>query len=265
MRMTEAEIYELEKGLIEKYEKLIGHVKPRKMKFVRNVDFSGMASKQLEINEDWLKTATEEKLKDILKHELAHYAVVEFYSHGKKFRDLCTKLGCSQDDLNYSIGKALEDAPLFGMVSEKYENNSIIARFLEKPNWENFRNGILFHSGNQGLLFQALRRRMRKARKKVAEEMGISDNILKKLEARSDWNINSDEQPIIKTMLHKYGIDGDYRKKRDREIFRHVTDIKFWDEASQKNFKPQAEIAVMFWDDSFQKKLFKIITTKKKR
>ena len=263
MKITEAEIYELEKSLIKKFKRLIGHVKPRKIKFVRGVGFSGCADKELKINEDWLKTAMEEQLIELLKHELAHYAIdAEYCAHSEKFMDLCKKLGCSSDDLSYSFGQAMDESRLFGMAVERInENMETIVTFKKRPNWEVFESDVLYGCSHVGDIFKILRKGMRKSRKEVAKKMGISDHALKRLEAREDWYPTLEEGSIIKWILDKHGIDGEYRKKRDREIFKSVggfvdnkgKPIRFF----EGKFMP--------WDDDFQKKLFKTIVSTKNR
>lgn len=266
MKITESEIYELEKSLIKKHKRLIGHVKPRKIKLVRGVDHAGRADKQLEINEDWLKTTTKERFIEVLKHELAHYAIgIKYAGHREEFMGLCEKLGCSSDDLSYSFSRAMEEYRLAGMVEEEFvSDNESRVTFKKKPNWKVFREDALYNCSHEGELFKALRKRVGKSRKEIAKDMGISDYALKRLESRRSWFIDEKESPIIQGIVDTHNIDGDYRKKRDREIFKKsVVRCKFFYE--QKRIIPRIEVGVMFWDDAFQKKLFEKITSTKKK
>lgn len=60
-----------------------------------------------------LNTGTDDEIKDIIKHEAAHYIVTmqtkENHGHDRMFKDMCAKLDCSRDTMRTEIGVENED------------------------------------------------------------------------------------------------------------------------------------------------------------
>lgn len=132
--------------------------------------------------------------RDTLKHELAHYAsytaITEKHDtpHNQRFIKLCEKLGCSSEDLLYSTHALFDNSWFFGKTIEKMmPNGEINMTILKKPNWEIFRDEVLYKWGHEGDLFMTLRKRMGKSRKQVARKMGVSEYTIKKTGVSSEF------------------------------------------------------------------------------
>ena len=60
----------------------------------------------MEFSYQFLKTSTPECIDEVIKHECAHYLVTietrQNHGHDKVFKEMCKRIGCTNDTTNYN-------------------------------------------------------------------------------------------------------------------------------------------------------------------
>lgn len=176
MKITEKEIFEMEKELINKHFK---GIEPREIEIIEgDPDIHGRAGETLEIYRNFLDGCTEAELINLLKHELIHYFLPE-QGHDKDFLDKAEEVGCRIGD--YGRDAYIEELKPMGFLEEVVDedNKSATIRYHKRPLWR-----LLFEDVDWplGARLQKLREYTKLSREEVASEAGINRDMLMEIE-----------------------------------------------------------------------------------
>ena len=104
------------------------------VRYLRNRTTGYVTAQQMDISRQLLETASEESIKAVIAHEVAHFIVIqethESHGHDATFKRACARIGCENDKPSTEVERVVA-------VQSKYEVwcdtcNDIVGHFSRK-------------------------------------------------------------------------------------------------------------------------------------
>ena len=182
---TKQSLYQLEKELIKKHKKILGKVKPRLIKFVKNSDYCAMASDDfLEVDKKSIYKKSMREVENLIAHELNHYALPN-EGHSDRFIKNLRKIGYK--NTNYELRQNLEEGE-YSCTKEILppdESGVCRVRSYKRPQWHLFKENI-DRGMHGGQYLKSLRLKANLTISQLSKEIKISAKEIKRLESIPD-------------------------------------------------------------------------------
>ena len=82
--------------------------------------FDSYKPEVIEFSRQFLETSTDDSIHEVVKHELAHWAVLtetgEIHHHDAIFKDMCRRIGCQADRQQAKVERTVSDDKLFKYI-----------------------------------------------------------------------------------------------------------------------------------------------------